>query len=237
MGHYKGRDNLNRRRKRWKKHEEMWEKSHCCSCGANIRNEPHQFRINPKTGKESHFQCVRCVERQQYLVYSRCGIISSSLMRAATQAKFYYEETADQSRRKNPNLEPHEYKPICESFNRIHARVKDFERDVWFNGGLQQTVVDESHRGLSGAGDWYEVRVWSAAGRTLITLEETATQEFVTLITADDEKPYARREHGHDMGPMGIHGHCCTEDTAMRLLDAAIADFPSIVPSDVHYVF
>lgn len=237
MAHYRGRDNLSRRRKRRRRQQRIWEQAHCSTCGCSIRNEPHSYRINPRTWSISQRQCTRCADREAFLSYSLSGLLTNKLTMAATMARFYYEEAETKSRWKMPSLGSDEYQAICASCDRIHVKVKDFERDVWFNGGLQEAVVSRSDRGLSGKGNGWDVLVWTAAGRTLITLRAENSHEFITLITAEDEEPYARRDCGNeDMGPMGVQGYGCTEETATRLLEAAIGNFPEVQPDEnVHY--
>ena len=68
------------------------------------------------------------------------------------------------------------------------------------------------------------------AGRCMITLEDKATKQSVSVITSEDEAPFARREHGStSMGPMGIQGTHCTVEIGLSLLDQATKDWPTNV--------
>lgn len=90
-----------------------------------------------------------------------------------------------------------------ESFKSIYIKVKLFEALVWFPV-LQGIVSKSDSRGMRGSCRGVEIMTWRCAGRCLIQLE--CGEHRVTLITADDEKPWQRDYAcvAPNMGPMGI---------------------------------
>jgi hypothetical protein len=85
----------------------------------------------------------------------------------------------------------------------LHERIKVFEAVIWFPH-LRAQVNGSDSRGMSGTCRGFKVMTWCCAGRCLIQIERTGAR--VTLITADDEKPW-RRDTAHmvpPMGPMGL---------------------------------
>ena len=239
MAHYKGRDNYKRRRARAKRNAVTRDRKHppCEICGARVDTTRSYVTIQDlRTGRQT-MQHTACSERAAYRAYRRSGILSSKLVMAANFAHFYYEEAHDGSRWKRPVLQPGEFEAIYAAQERLHTAVKTFERERWFNGGLQQFVLDQSHSALGGSDDMVEVRLLTLAGRCMITIEDKGTRQSITVITADNEKPYARREYGsEDMGPMGIQGFDCTEAVGLALLEHVTSHWPAAVgPQSVVY--
>jgi hypothetical protein len=238
MGHSRARDNWKKRLKRRKWMERFHLEHTCCVCKKSIFQKPMQFTLNEKTGAVRGRMCLRCADRQSYKEYEKSGVLTGGLLITACLAHQYWREVTRQERRRRnvPSLMDDECMRIYVSNERITAKVKEFERDVWFNGGLQKRVQQETVRGLKAEGPDFEALLYSSAGRVLITLTDVESQQFITIITAEDEEPYARSElSGSDsMGPMGIQQLCCTERTALYLLDMAIAKFPDVKPANVH---
>ena len=85
----------------------------------------------------------------------------------------------------------------------LTTKIKVFEAVVWFP--KLQAIVDSTNiRGMSGTCRNIKIMTWCCAGRCLIQLEREG--HSITLITADDEKPW-NREMAHvapNMGPMGL---------------------------------
>jgi hypothetical protein len=99
----------------------------------------------------------------------------------------------------------------------LHDKVKVFEAVVWFPR-LQAVVNGTRHRGMQGTCRDIKVMTWCCAGRCLIQLERNSHR--ITLITADDEKPW-NRDNCHvapGMGPMGIQSIDAEWLEAMRML-------------------
>jgi hypothetical protein len=104
-----------------------------------------------------------------------------------------------------------------EQHHEISSRVKLFEAVVWFPR-LQGMVNGTDSRGMSGTVRDIKVMTWCCAGRCLIQLERGGNS--LTLITADDEKPW-QRDNAHVapfMGPMGIQVIDADYVEAMKLL-------------------
>lgn len=234
MGHSRARDNWKKRIKRRKWMERFRLENTCCVCGKSIYRQAQQYSVS-ESGEISNRKCMRCADRENYARYERTGILTGHLIMVATLSRSYwFESNAEQRlRRRVPTLDADQCSKICSSIDRITTKVKDFERDVWFKGGLQEHVQKQTDRGLKAETTEFEALLFSSAGRVLITLTDTESKESITLITAEDEKPYARREltGSEDMGPMGIQGLDCTEDAALYLLELAMANFPTAVPA------
>lgn len=241
MGHSRARDNRKKRLKRRKWMERFHLENNCCVCDKSIYNKAQQYTIDAK-GRTTNRMCLRCADRRAYAEYVRTEVLTGRLLMSAYTAYSYWFEASkkERSRRNVPALMKHECARIYDSNVRIVAKVKEFERDVWFNGGLQQRVQKETVRGLKASGEDFEALLYSTAGRVLIALTDTESKQFITVITAEDEKPYERKElsGSEDMGPMGIQELNCTEGTALRLLETAMMKFPDVVPApDVHMAF
>jgi hypothetical protein len=106
---------------------------------------------------------------------------------------------------------------VAEQVNDLYAKVKVFEAVVWFPR-LQAQVNGTDSRGMRGKCRDIDVLTWCCAGRCMIQLERAGHR--VTIITADDEKPWTR-EMAHvapNMGPMGIQGIDAEYVEALKLL-------------------
>jgi len=238
MGHYHGRDNRKRREKRRLKLARIRKERYCWECGCNLRDQQTCETINTRTREVTRRICENCDDREAYSTFEKKGTLSTRLSMTAELGKSYWEMSADERKRRRriPALTEAECTLVCDAVGRIHAKVKEFERDVWFNGGLQECVLNERSASLAADGDGFEARVLSTGGRTIITLADVS-DESLTVITAEDEKPYARREFGNDdMGPMGIQGMDCTEKMGVSLLERALANFPKLIAANVHLV-
>jgi hypothetical protein len=107
--------------------------------------------------------------------------------------------------------------PTRESYERLKVAVKDFEREVWFNG-LQDWINAESQRGMADSKtvwdhllgeDCVEMLTYAIAARVMITLQRRGI--FLSVVVA---------EHGTE-NSMGIQGLHATEAEAMELLQVA----------------
>jgi hypothetical protein len=179
--------------------------------------------------------------RTLYNLYQLDKRLASPLtMQASLDGVYWWDYTSEQRARRGELsviLNEEECKELVESTDRIHVLVKVFEGYPWYLGGIQEKVEKCDHRGLSGKGIGWSILIYCLAGRCLITLKDEKTQETLTLITADDEKPFSRQKwmipgHLKGMGPMGIQGYDCTEETAKRLLTLAITSFPELETDD-----
>lgn len=115
---------------------------------------------------------------------------------------------------------------IKRGLDALKVYVKQFEREVWFGGGLQ-TKVCKSNSGLSAK---YKTRgdiettlmILCSAGRCLLTIEDE--NDSVTLITAEDEGPNHKMRGVEPDGqdPMGVQGISTTAQTACFLVASTI---------------
>ena len=200
----------------------------CKYCNLPLsESEPYVTVFDAKTMEPKEYRCDRCDVRLALLEFQKSGILTSRLTMAASLARFYYKEADDKSRWRLPALTEEECVPVCNTYDEIHTVVKDFERDVWF-GGMQKQVQDCELKGLSYKGDDWTMLVYAIAGRCSITLNDDLTDQSITVITVEDEAPFAGRKYNPKagMGPMGINGIYSTKDTAIRLLQFAISNWP-----------
>lgn len=128
------------------------------------------------------------------------------------------------------------------SYERILARVKDFET-MWWRGPTQKAVDASSQRGWRVDHESLTMLVWSCAGRTMVTLGRPAG-DHITLIVATSEADRKlsrteRRQEARQWGSpgrrraepteawltcstMGIHEIRATEQSARAMLDQAL---------------
>jgi hypothetical protein len=206
----------------------------CATCACKIDESKPYFQRLDADGEHTSYKCVKCDVLDQYLEFTRTGIVTTTLLFEATNGQFYNEELRDKGRYPIPILQdPEQYRPICDANKRLHERTKDFERDRWFNGGLRMFVRSQTAGVLVGETDDMDVRLMSLAGRCVITLEDKASNQSITVITAEDEEPFARRGFGSDsMGPMGIQGVYCSVEVGLGLLNKAIKQWPTDMKPD-----
>jgi hypothetical protein len=104
-----------------------------------------------------------------------------------------------------------------EQYRDLHEKVKVFEAVVWFPR-LQTQVNGTDSRGMGGEVRGIKIMTWCCAGRCLIQLEREG--HTLTLITADDEKPWMRKTAhvAPNMGPMGIQHVDADYVEALKLL-------------------
>ncbi len=120
---------------------------------------------------------------------------------------------------------------VHEQVAELHVKVKLFEALVWFPR-LRAMVNGTKCRGMSGAFRGINVRTWCCAGRCLIQFDRANAS--ITLITADDEKPWFREMAtvAPDMGPMGIQGIDAEHIHALVMLYEAVRYGGEIVLND-----
>ena len=108
---------------------------------------------------------------------------------------------------------------ILQRFRQIRSAAKHFESAVWFDGGLQETVVQSSDRRFSMHDGDFSALVYTLAGRTMITLADQGADAEVTLITSEDEP---RQEDGK--GRMGVQS-----------MDGKAQDIISVISKALNY--
>ena len=100
------------------------------------------------------------------------------------------------------------------SFQKIYAKMKEFEQRVWFKG-LQDIISKSELKGVSADSPFRDFKflTYTMCGRTIITLEKN--EAFVSMICLDDSKESS----------MGDKGICATEEQAINLIELAIESF------------
>jgi hypothetical protein len=103
------------------------------------------------------------------------------------------------------------------SFQKIHAKIKEFEQRVWFKG-LQETIRRSKCKGVSATDTpfaGFHVLTYTMCGRTIITVEDK--QSSVSMICLDDSSE----------STMGDRGIDATEEQAIHLINLAIELYES----------
>ena len=106
------------------------------------------------------------------------------------------------------------------SNKRINKKIKEFEKEVWFNG-LQATINSSKRKGVSakpGVFDNFCILTYSMCGRTMITIEDDSSS--ITVITSEDGSE----------SRMGLQGICATEGEAIALIAIAIELYNNSTP-------
>lgn len=152
--------------------------------------------------------CTDCARAERRKEYSEYGVLTSKILLDVASYEVRHMEFGQGPA--DPLLENVFREKVA-----IDARVKEFEKSVWF-GGFQATVRAATHRGFRASFFVDQVPCcalnWTCAGRTLFTLQPEDESFAISLITAED---------GADP-VMGIQGIRATKAQAMRLLDGAI---------------
>jgi hypothetical protein len=143
-------------------------------------------------------QCFTCAEKERYAEYKQGKILTSRL-----QLDALYLKDAE----------------LSASFEKVTAKVKEFEQRVWF-GGMQTTVTASQKSGMSytaemthqGKPSPFTVMTFCSAARCMITMQ-LQDGTHVTVIT--EEKGRGAR--------MGLQGICATEEKAIAILQSAMS--------------
>lgn len=105
----------------------------------------------------------------------------------------------------------------------IHANIKVFEKQVWFNG-LQKFIQGETRTGHSCEFDspmgTVKFRCLAMCARWRATIEGP-NGAFIDVITEEDGPEEGYPDMGISGYRMGLNGICATKDEAITLLDAA----------------
>lgn len=97
---------------------------------------------------------------------------------------------------------------------KIHEKIKEFEKEVWFNG-LQKIIQKSESKGVSAELPSIKCLIFSMCARTMITIEsETAS---VTMMCEEDS---------HEL-TMGFRGIDATEQQALALITLIIDSWKS----------
>ena len=181
--------------------------------------------------------CWLCAQGEKMYQYTQTGEISSSLMSDAVMCRIHVEEYKDDFQGIRRDVAYHyrnyakELVQIAHDCDEIHAKGREFEEKHWLPK-LRKYWNDSTERGHGATTEDWKILMSGAAGRVLITLQDTKPQgqgkfggAWITLIF-DDSADYARG---------GIQGMCATKEEALGLIQAAIDNLPEIkADSEVH---
>lgn len=120
--------------------------------------------------------------------------------------------------------------PLWRAIDEASDLTREFEREVWFQNcqsgeaGLQQ-IVNGCRTGQKAEGNGYTLLIMCCAGRCLLTFSNEEGEQ-ITLITADDEKPFERRRSGSEKwGPMGIQSMFGEHENLLQMIRAFMDDW------------
>lgn len=102
---------------------------------------------------------------------------------------------------------------VLDDYERVDEGIKQFEREVWLQGGWQEDEHRSALNGLSLVLGDIEALSFSTAGRTLITIRDKNKGIDITMCTAEDDPPYP-----DGSGHMGLQSIYATADEALALL-------------------
>ena len=109
----------------------------CFSCHREIGSHEPYIEFHATDTKPGRFQCERCHIRGKVEEFQRTGILTTDLTLHALSAQFYYGRGADREGWRTPLLTESEYPALIDASNRLDVKVKEFERDRWFNGAFR----------------------------------------------------------------------------------------------------
>lgn len=187
---------------------EIEQKRDCVKCGAT---DLRGYRFTPgPNGEETNVTCLDCADNENLDQWEKDKRLTGRLLVTASLKAFYATEA-----REKRTCDPR-WLRINEDNQRLHAVVKDFEREVWLKG-FGKAVEDDDHRSLKTDPFPTEVgeatlMTYTLAGRIMLTFD-TKTVSF-TSITAEHE--------GLERACMGVQGVDGTVEEAEALVRGAI---------------
>lgn len=159
--------------------------------------------------------------------YLKTGVITNKLMMEASSCKFYALEARNgfndlrKEYREHYQANKDTLIQIANDVEEIGAKEREFEEKHWLNK-LQNYYRKSDGRGHSSETEHYKALLWGCAGRVLLTIDDKHSDATITLIF-DETSKEARG---------GIQNICATKDQAMKLLQAAIDNFPAMKTDD-----
>ncbi|MFH0937272.1 MAG: hypothetical protein V1808_03180 [Candidatus Daviesbacteria bacterium] len=136
--------------------------------------------------------CTRCSAQDYLEDYQKTRRLSSSLIMEALVSNYYPAE--DKFR-------------ILADRNVVDEAVKVFEKEIWWEGGLQKFNKNSSDRGHSLKFGNLTARMYTLAGRVMITMEDNSRNIDLTVITTENNELY-----------MGVQSVNATAREAVELL-------------------
>lgn len=188
----------------------------CLICNREVSDRDH-YRERVKGEEVIGRVHEECYQGLRLVEFEKDGILTSGLTMEAALRTY---------RKDTPANSP--WLPIRRACDRIHEKIKEFERAAWF-GGVEPQMKEQKYegprwtfertkdsiqglalpvRGLSGNHNGIDMLVYTCAGRAMITLRQGDAE--ITVITAEDEQT----------DRMGQQGICATEAQAIALLEA-----------------
>lgn len=137
--------------------------------------------------------CQHCDDVELQTIYQQTGKLSSRLM--TNIALNVYERSEWVNR-------------VQSQIDLMNAAVADFEREVWYGGGLQSYAQRSDTKGHTMKTPSVQASLYVIMGRVLVTFKNTEGA-FVTVITAEDE---------HRQNTMGVQGIDATAGEAITML-------------------
>ena len=96
--------------------------------------------------------------------------------------------------------------------------VNRLEREIWFGKNVAQQIRDSDVRGQSGTAGVLEVRFYTIAGRTMITIVDTESGHWVSLVVAEDSKSFT----------MGLHARSTPINMTICFIEYVINNWEGI---------
>lgn len=147
--------------------------------------------------------CNACYAKDHLQTYHETRRLSSTLIANAINGQTY--STEDSVR-------------ILAEEEVVEEAIEEFENEVWWKGGLQVWNKQSRDRGFSVKQDDIEARMYTLAGRTMITIVNQAKGIDVTVITSEDDERDFLRENGMNETSMGLQSIHATAREAVELL-------------------
>ena len=205
----------------------------CKTCRRQLSDEVrHWLTYDAETMQLIAAHCEPCDNRRMFRQFKRTGMLCNRLTMSARQVVLDSEREDHESQPHPSGLTYQQSVLVMNDYDEIRVVMKYFELAVWFRGLQQQ--VRECAGPMSFHDEGWTMLVFNSGGRCIMTLKDDATSQTLTVITIEDEEPFAGRKYHRDagMGPMGIQGTDCTKDTAIRLLEVASRAWPFTLQPD-----
>ena len=188
----------------------MNEPTHCDICKVSLERG-YSYRY--QGDKLVSAYCFDCDNQERFNNYVKTQILTMSLVTNNSMKLFYLDMKKDWGFDKDEFLEELKHRiDIQLASSRIQKKIKEFEKEVWFNG-LQDKVLASKIKGVSAhtkVSQNFCVLTYSMCGRTMITFENDVAS--VTCM-ADETSKESRT---------GFHGIFAKEKDALDLIQLAI---------------
>jgi hypothetical protein len=179
------------------------------------------------------YLCVPCCDFATYSKFLRTGIFTQQMLSLLIHAKGRYEDRANpELAYPAPAISPAAFPALWASYLRMSRAVDVFERDRWFDSGVQHWLNEDDRGTLVGETDVIAVEVFVAGMRAMITIKDKDSDQQIQLIAMVDEK---RRQVKLKCGGMGIQDLYCTEEVGVRLVQQASANWPLLKSGTVYH--